>query len=140
MRRAVVWLPLLLCAAVGATGCAGAPISSGATSVISTSRESTGNIYWNKRRVHLKYPSTSPGRAVLTYWAPNGYFTEGPSCKRGGKVSATPHRQWGNPSGYMHVRYSFKALTAGPDKCGFSAILNGTGSPPIAPITLDIDA
>jgi hypothetical protein len=81
----------------------------------------------------------SPKKALLTYWAPNGYFTEPVYCKNGGKISATAHRKYGNPSAYMHVVFWFKALSAGPDECGFTAVLNNTGSPPIAVIELHID-
>jgi len=119
-------------------GCGAAAAPNGVTGVMPASRESSGNIYWNKRDVRLTYPSSSHGRAVLTYWAPNGYYTDGPTCKHGGLVKATAHRSWGNPSGYMHVVYWFEARTRGPDRCGFSAILLGTGSPPIAPIALRV--
>ncbi len=96
-----------------------------------------GNIYWNKPRLRLVYPSKSYAKATLTYWAPNGYSTE-PYCKRGGSFSATTHHQGGNPKGYMHVVYWFKAKTAGPDDCAFTATLDNTGSPPISILKLHI--
>jgi hypothetical protein len=100
---------------------------------------SSGNIYWNKHELRLPYPSTSYRKATLTYWAPNGFYLTPLECKRGGQISVTAHHQGGNPSGYMHVVYWFKALTPGPDRCGISAVLSGTGSPPIAPIALRIN-
>jgi hypothetical protein len=96
------------------------------------------NIFWNKPLLRLRYPGKSPAKAILSYYGPDGYYTELICCKQGGKFSATAHRHWGNPSGYLHVVYWFKALTDGPDRCAFSAVLNNTGSPPIAIIQLDI--
>ncbi len=129
-----------LCGAAILAGCGGSHSTPAGASIVPASRDSFGNIYWNKRRLNLRYPPASHAKAVLTYWAPNGYYTVGPACKHGGMVSATAHGSWGDPSGYMHVNYWFKARSAGPDKCGFSAILENTGSPPIAPIELHIEA
>jgi hypothetical protein len=98
----------------------------------------SGNIFWNKAALHVAYPSKSHRKAVLTYWAPDGYYTLPVSCKNGGRISATPHQKSGDPSGYMHVVYWFKAKTPGPDSCSFTAVLNNTGSPPIAIIDLFI--
>ena len=131
-----------LCAAVAiVSGCGG---SQGATTGAappdaSARRDSTGNIYWNKGKLNLPYPAKRTDRATLTYWGPNGYFTEPISCKTQGQISFKHGHPSGNPSGYMHVVYRFKAQTAGPNECGFSAVLNGTGSPPIAVIQLHIE-
>jgi hypothetical protein len=122
-----------------ASGCAGTAAPPAASGAMPASRaDSAGNIYWNKQEVRLKYPSSSLGRAVLTYWGPNGYYPAGPTCRHGGQVQTATGRQWGNPSGYMHIAYTFKALSQGPDLCGFDAILLGTGSPPIAVLQLRI--
>jgi hypothetical protein len=129
-----------VCAAALLAGCGGSQAAPSTTGVGAASRDSFGNIYWNKHRVDLHSPPATHATATLTYWAPDGYETVGPSCKHGGTIAATTHRSWGDPSGYMHVVYWFKAKTAGPDACGFSAILQNTGSPPIAPIKLHIDA
>lgn len=106
---------------------------------VSARRASTGNIYWNKKKLNLPYPTKPADKATLTYWAPNGYFTEPVYCKTSGRISAKHGHPFGNPSGYMHVVYRFKALTAGPNECGFSAVLSGTGSPPIAVLKLHIE-
>ncbi|HEY2473670.1 MAG TPA: hypothetical protein VGI19_02605 [Candidatus Cybelea sp.] len=97
-----------------------------------------GNIYWNKHGVQLRYQSNSHGRAELSYFGPDGYYTEPIYCKHGGQISATTHRQWGNPKEYLHVEYWFQAQSSGPDVCSFTAILNNTGSPPIAILNLHI--
>lgn len=95
-----------------------------------------GNIFWNKTRLSL--PTKGHAEAVLSYWAVDGYFTEPNYCRYGGQFSAKVHRSWGNPKKYMHVLYWFKAKTRGADQCDFTAVLNNTGSPPIAIIQLDI--
>ncbi len=100
---------------------------------------STGNIYWNKGALHLRYPAKYHAKATLSYWAPNGYFTLPISCRHSGKIDASRHRLSGNPSGYMNAVYWFSAKSAGPDDCSFTAVLNNTGSPPIATLTLYID-
>ena len=120
------------------TACGASQTPVAASNAAPLSHDTTGTIYWSKQRLHLKYPSASHGQAVLTYWAPNGYFTYGPTCDHGSQVRITTHRHWGNPSAYMHVVYWFKALNAGPDDCYFTAILNNTGSPPLSTITLQI--
>jgi hypothetical protein len=133
---------LSLCAATAiVTGCGGSqPAMPGAmTPEVSAGRDSSGNIYWNKKKLNLPYPTKAAAKATLTYWAPNGYFTEAIYCENGGRISAKHGRPSGDPSGYMHVVYRFKALTAGPDDCGFSAVLSNTGSPPIAVIALHIE-
>ena len=132
---------LSACALIAGTACAGAGIATPQTAASAVRRAPapSGNIYWNKRHVRLQYAPRSHGRALLTYWGPDGYFTTGVACKRGGRVTATPRRHRGNGSGYVTVVYWFTARTPGPDTCGFSAILGGTGSPPVAPITLDIE-
>ncbi|MGA2760797.1 MAG: hypothetical protein ABSF08_10815 [Candidatus Cybelea sp.] len=96
-----------------------------------------GNIYWNKPDLRLKGDGAR-GEAILTYWAPDGYYTEPVYCQNGGRISATTHGHRGKRTGYVHVVYWFKALTYKPDRCGFSAVLNNTGSPPIAVIKLRI--
>lgn len=97
-----------------------------------------GNIYWNKKGVHLRYPSISHARAELSYFGPDGYYTLPVYCKNGGQISATTHRQWGNPKNYLHVEYWFQAQSAGPDDCSFTAILSNTGSPPIAILKIHV--
>jgi hypothetical protein len=126
-----------------AAGCAsptGPPPAPAATiaGVESPSEHGPGNIYWRPRRLSLPYPSKAHAEAVLSYWGPDGYFTETSYCKNGGRFSATPHRQYGNPSKYRHVVYWFKALSPGPDDCTFTVVLDNTGSPPIAILRLHI--
>ncbi|HLY03027.1 MAG TPA: hypothetical protein VKR56_11115 [Candidatus Cybelea sp.] len=96
-----------------------------------------GNISWNKPGLRLKTDGTH-GQAILTYWGPDGYYTEPVYCKNGGRISANTHGRSGKRTGYVRVVYWFKALTHSPDQCGFSAVLNNTGSPPIAVIELRI--
>ncbi len=96
------------------------------------------NITWNKARLRLPYPTKPAGKAVLTYWAPDGYYFEPLYCKNGGNISWSPHRMGGDKNGYMHVVYWFRARTPGPDECSLAAVLSGTGSPPIAVIELRI--
>lgn len=103
--------------------------------------ESYGNIFWNKGELHVSFPSKSYAYATLTYWAPNGYFAAPHDCKREGSFSAIPqHHRTGNPHGYMHVVYAFKATSPGPNTCGFTVILSDTGSPPIASIRVIVDS
>lgn len=94
------------------------------------------NIFWNKKRLDLR--GSARQRAELTYWAPNSYYLTPVDCKNGGKISVTPGTSWGDPSGYMHVKYWFQAQSPGPDRCGITAVLNGTGSPPLAVLKLHI--
>jgi hypothetical protein len=126
-------------AAAFLAGCGGSQPSLAGSSVAAQSRDSVGNIYWNKKRLRLQYPSKSRADAVLSYWGPDGYSTYPIICKAGGQISVTPHRTRGNPSGYEHVTYSFQARSAGPDDCSFTAVLNNTGSPPFAILRLHID-
>jgi hypothetical protein len=133
---------LSLCAGVAIlSGCGGpqAAMTGATTPDVSARRDSTGNIYWNKKKLNLPYPTKPAAKATLTFWAPNGYYTVPVSCKTsGGRISVKHGRPFGDSSGYEHVAYSFKALTAGPNDCGFSAVLSGTGSPPIAVLELHI--
>lgn len=125
--------------AAALAGCAGAQSPIGSTSAPSAQqRYSSGNIFWNKAGVRLHYAAMHPARAVLSYWGPDGYFTEPLYCKHGTQISAKHGRSRGNPSGYLHVTYFFRALGQGPDECQFSAVLNNTGSPPIAIINLHV--
>lgn len=126
------WLAVALLA-----GCAGAPSP---YTLGSAFPASTVNIYWNKASLHVKYAPGVHGQAILSYWGPNGYYTDPPTCKNGGKISATARRTWGNRSKYLHVLYWFKARSKGPDYCTFTAILDNTGSPPIATIEVRIVA
>ncbi|MGC9993448.1 MAG: hypothetical protein ABSD52_13785 [Candidatus Cybelea sp.] len=96
-----------------------------------------GNIYWNKPALRLKGDGARR-QAILSYWGPDGYYTEPVYCKNGGRISATTHGHSGKRTGYVHIVYWFKALTHNHDQCGFSAVLNNTGSPPIAVIELRI--
>jgi hypothetical protein len=123
------------------SGCGGsqAGMTGATTPDVSARHDSTGNIYWNKKRLNLPYPTKPAQKATLTFWAPNGYFTVPVYCKTSGRISAKHGRPFGNPYGYMQVVYNFKALTAGPNECGFSAVLSGTGSPPIAVIKLNVE-
>jgi hypothetical protein len=120
-------------------GCGGvAPSSSQPALAPQVRHASEGNIYWSKAQLRLPYPHGEK-RAVLTYWAPNGYFTYRYSCGNGSKLAISTGRTWGNSSGYKHIVYRFQAETKGPDTCGFTAVLNNTGSPPTASITLKVD-
>jgi hypothetical protein len=101
-------------------------------------RNYNGNITWNKNAVRVRYRSTKHARAELTYFGPDGYFTLPVYCKDSGEIAATVHRQWGNPKKNLHVEYWFQALSPGPDDCSFTAVLNNTGSPPIAILTIHI--
>ncbi|MGA8326081.1 MAG: hypothetical protein WB757_08375 [Candidatus Cybelea sp.] len=121
-------------------GCAGAqsPIGS-ARAPSAQQRYSSGNIFWNKAGVRLRYGAAHPAKALLTFWGPNGYFTAPLYCKSGTQISVKHTRARGNPSGYLQVTYFFRALGQGPDECEFTAILNNTGSPPIATINLHVE-
>jgi hypothetical protein len=98
-----------------------------------------GNIRWNKVAVHV-YKSKSGSSATLTFWAKDGYFTYPNSCPSGGKFVATPGNVKGNPNRYERVKYSFVAKTSKADQCTFTAVLNNTGSPPIATLTVDLNS
>jgi hypothetical protein len=99
----------------------------------------TGNIYWNKRRLHLNYDRGHWESAVLSYWAVDGYFLEPPYCKHGGQFLANPGHSWGNPQKYMHVLFKIRASSPGPDECALTAVLNNTGSPPTATLKLKLN-
>lgn len=133
---------LSLCAAAAiVSGCGGSrpAVTGAATPEVGARRDSSGNIYWNKKKLNLPYPTKRAAKATLTYWGPNGYFTVPVYCKTSGRISVKHGHPYGNSSGYMQVVYGFKALTAGPNECGFSAVLSGTGSPPIAVIKLHVE-
>jgi hypothetical protein len=98
-----------------------------------------GNIRWNKAAVHV-YKSKIGTTALLTFWAKDGYFTYPISCPNGGKFVATPGTVTGNPNRYYRVKYSFVAKTGKPDQCTFTAVLNNTGSPPIARLTVYLNS
>jgi hypothetical protein len=104
---------------------------------ISPASGSCCSIFWNKRRVNLHYGG-KPQRAVLAYWGPNGYYFEPVYCKNGSQISVTTGRTFGNPSAYEHVIVKFQAESEGPARCTLIAVLNNTGSPPLAPIQLNI--
>jgi hypothetical protein len=121
-------------------GCAGAQSPSGSTPAPFVQHKySSGNIFWNKAGVRLRYGATHPAKAVLTYWGPDGYYTAPLYCRGDTQISVKHGRSHGNPAGYLHVAYVFRALSHGPDQCQFTAILNNTGSPPIATINLRIE-
>ncbi len=124
----------VLCASALLPGCGSTSLKA-EPGVIAAS--APGNIYWNKAGLRLK-ANGAHGEAILTYWGPDGYYTQPLYCKNGGSISATTHGHRGKRTGYVHVVYWFKALTHTPDQCGFSAVLNNTGSPPIAVIKLRI--
>jgi len=133
MDRRKALLAVLLASAL-LPGCSGASLNAEPGVVAATA---PGNIYWSKASLRLK-DNGGHGEAILSYWGPDGYYTEPLYCKNGGRISATIHGRSGKKTGYVHVVYWFKALTHGPDQCGFSAVLNNTGSPPIAVIELRI--
>ncbi|MFY9709655.1 MAG: hypothetical protein WA668_12250 [Candidatus Cybelea sp.] len=140
MRRL---LPALLAAAASTACSASQPANPpAAQSDVGTVQRAklnySGNITWNKNAVRLRYPSTKHARAELSYFGPDGYYTLPVYCKNAGEIATTPHRQWGNPKKYVHVEYWFQAQSAGPDDCSFTAILNNTGSPPIAILKIHI--
>lgn len=76
--------------------------------------------------------------AVLTYWAPNGYYLTPLYCANGSQITDTAGRPKGSPSGYERVKYSFTTQSRGPDSCAIDAVLNNTGSPPIAILKIRI--
>jgi hypothetical protein len=123
-----------LCASALLSGCGGGPLKAEPSAIAASA---PGNIYWNKSALRLQSDGEH-AQAILTYWGPDGYFTQPGYCKNGGRISATTHGRSGKRTGYVHVVYWFKALTHKPDQCGFSAVLNNTGSPPIAVIKLHI--
>jgi hypothetical protein len=133
MDRHKVFLAAL-CAGWLLGGCGNASLKAEPGLIAATA---PGNIYWNKPALRLKADGAH-AQAILTYWGPDGYYTDPVYCKNGGSISATTHGHRGKRTGYVHVVYWFKALSHNPDQCGFSAVLNNTGSPPIAVIKLRI--
>lgn len=114
-------------------GCGGGIGSApSAASVAAVRQASSGNIYWSKGKLKLTYPPHGKKSVVLNFWAPDGYFTDPMYCQNGSKIAVSHGQVSGNPSGYEHVTYSFRAKSAGPDSCSYDAVLNNTGSPPIA--------
>lgn len=135
MLRALASIGLLALLTACATSPSSPALPSGAPSSVlgvSSASGSCCNIFWNKKRLTLRYGSKPTMNAVLTYWAPNGYYLSPLYCRSGSQISVMQGRTWGNPSGYEHVKYSFTTQGAGPDRCALDAILNNTGSPPIA--------
>jgi hypothetical protein len=123
------------------TACAASnpsPVPSNASRFQQESRASGSccNIFWNKKRLNLRYGATY--KAELTYWGPNGYYLYPVYCKNGGQINVTPRRTWGNPDQYEHTTFLFSTISPGPDRCGLTAVLNNTGSPPVAVIKLNI--
>lgn len=120
------------CAAL-LSGCGGGVASSPAAPSAAAVRNATsGNIYWSKGKLRLPYPAHGAKRVVLTYWGPDGYFTEPIYCQNGSNIAVSHGKPSGKSSGYQHVVFSFRAKSAGPDTCSYDAVLNNTGSPPIA--------
>jgi hypothetical protein len=127
---------LAACASPG--GLSGAP-SAAAVSAPAVRANDYGNIRWTPTAVHV-YKSKGAATAVLTFWAKDGYFTDPISCQNGDTVIATPGKIKGNPNRYDRVKYSFVAKNAKVDKCTFTAVLNNTGSPPIAVLTVRLNS
>lgn len=98
----------------------------------------TGTISWSKTKLKLPYPPRGKKEVVLKFWGPNGYFTYPMDCQNGSKIAISHGKIKGDPSGYEHVVYTFRAKNAGPDTCSYDAVLNNTGSPPIAILHLAI--
>jgi hypothetical protein len=94
------------------------------------------NIFWNKKRLNLHYGGSE--KAELTYWGVNGYYLYPVQCDNGGQITVTQGRTWGDPSQYEHTKFLFSTISPGPDRCSLTAVLNNTGSPPIAVIKLNI--
>ncbi len=117
-------------------------LPSGASSGLQRVSPASGSccdIFWNKKRLNLRYGSKPTMDAVLRYWAPNGYYLTQIYCQNGSQITATPGRTWGDPSGYKRVKYSFTTHSSGPDRCGVTAVLNDTGSPPVAVLKIRIE-
>lgn len=125
--------------ALALSGCGGALSSSPQAGAAPATRPaSTGNIFWSKAHIRLTYPAHGVKQVVLTYWGPDGYFTYPMDCQNGSTIAISHGKAHGNPSGYQHVIYSFRAENAGPDTCSYDAVLNNTGSPPITVLKLTI--
>jgi hypothetical protein len=112
--------------------------TSGASALLSRPND-YGNIRWNKSSVHV-YKSKRSASATLAFWARDGYFTYPIACQNGGNIVATPGTVHGNPKRYDYVKYTFVAKTAKADTCGFTAVLNNTGSPPLTTLTLYVNS
>jgi hypothetical protein len=141
MRRLLSAIGLLVFLAACGAPQSASSIPAGTSSSRQPNSHASGsccNIYWNKKRLSLKYASKSSAKATLTYWAPNGYFFDPVECQHGSQISVDPRGSWGDPSGYEHVIVKFTARSAGPDQCAITAVLNGTGSPPLASLRLRI--
>ena len=122
------------CAAL-LSACAGGVASSpqtGAAPGAAMRPASTGNIYWSKGKLHLAYPPHGKKSTVLNFWGPDGYSLQPLSCQNNSKIAITHGKVQGDPSGDEHVVYTFRAKSAGPDTCALDAVLDNTGSPPIA--------
>lgn len=141
MLRTIIWGTLLATLAACTSGASTPGTSIGAAQVRQGFLPGSGsccNISWNKKRLNLRYDSKPTMDAVLTYWAPNGYYLTPFYCQNGSQIIATPGRSKGSPSGYMRVKYSFTTQSPGPDDCAVDAVLNNTGSPPIAILKIRI--
>jgi hypothetical protein len=136
---------LIALTAVAALSACGASQSPSPAAALGSAVEKTnakpdynGNIYWNKKSVRVRSSSLKGARAELSFFGPDGYSTYAPYCKNGSALTATPHRQWGNPKKYLHVAYRFTTASAGPDDCSFTVVLDNTGSPPFATLKIHI--
>jgi hypothetical protein len=136
---------LAACTMLAVSACAApttvtmAPSDSSAVLAPEIRTDDYGNIRWNKATIHV-YKSKGADTALLTFWAKDGYFTYPISCKSGGQLVATPGTVKGNPNRYDRVKYSFVAKTGKPDQCTFTAVLDNTGSPPIAILTIYLNS
>ena len=125
------------------TACATSQSMPAVSSGTSWSRQSTSlkpatccDISWNKKRVILHQGVMA--RGVLTFWAKNGYFFYPIYCANGSQISVATGRTWGDPNAYEHVIVRFETQSPGPDKCSITAVLNDTGSPPLAYLILRV--
>jgi hypothetical protein len=134
MRSFVV---LAGCAMMLSACASGASPASSAAFAPAVRQASTGNIYWSKGKLKLQYQGGKK-EVVLNFWAPNGYMAGPMYCKNGSQIAVAHNKAKGNPAGYEHVTYSFKAESSGPDTCSYDAVLSNTGSPPIAILHLTI--
>jgi hypothetical protein len=126
------------------TACASAPSALGVPAGTASTRQDLSHaphnccIWWNKMHLTLRYPSQPTKDAVLRYWGPKGYHLTQFYCQNGSQLTATLERTWGNVTALMHARYSFTTASPGPDRCAIDAVLNNTGSPPIAILKIRI--
>ncbi|HEY3676097.1 MAG TPA: hypothetical protein VGK84_08915 [Candidatus Tumulicola sp.] len=132
---------LALTALAACASRAGVPAgpSGTAASVPAVRTNDYGNIRWNKPSVHV-YKSKGASTASLTFWAKNGYILFPQSCEHGGQFVGTPGTVKGNPNRYERVQFSFVAKTGKADQCTFTAVLNNTGSPPIATLAVYLNS